>query len=88
MYALSPAGAGSKCLLSVTLGLAPQALCFRPLRGLVLLCFVALTVAGMPQRSSAGNIDTLLSEAGALVQDPCAAGTCGDATRTFDRPCL
>src|SRR5689334_23401554 len=59
MCSLSPANAGSKFFSPPNLKLAPQALCLRPLRGLLLL-LLALTVAGAPQRTS-GNVDTLLS---------------------------
>ena len=38
------------------------------LQAVFLLCSVSLVVGAMPQRSSPGNVDTLLSEAGALVQ--------------------
>ena len=37
------------------------------MRALLFLCFVSLVVGASPQRTS-GNADTLLSEAGALVQ--------------------
>src|SRR5678815_4031297 len=37
------------------------------LRGFIFICLVALTAVGAPQRTAA-NVDTLLNDAGALVQ--------------------